>query len=176
MSTGYTREQLSELSRQIYENVPPEMTAADLKGAAKAIDISMAATDTGILLRLGFKRGEVIDFFLNCAVTLELVLGLHAARERQGWWLGERVDPHISQLELPSPEDLAGALDVISLRTASEPKGVMIAFSGGATVFQFNMRRKLLEAVLGTIALANDRACWWDDTMALIPNDGSKLQ
>jgi hypothetical protein len=176
MTTGYTREQLAELAQQIYDNVPPEMTAADKKGAAKVLDASMAATDLGILLRLGFKRNTTADFFLNCAVMIEFVLGLHAAGETQGWWLREYDGERGFKLDPPPPEDLPLALQIISLRTGSEPKGLMIAFRNGPEVLHLYMRRKTAEEVLAAIAQANDRARWWDDNFALIPNDGSKLQ
>jgi len=175
MATGYTREQLAELAQQIYENVPPEMTAADKKAAAKVLDASMAATDLGILLRLGFKRQTTVDFFLNCALMIELVLGIHAAGEAQGW-LKEHKDERGFKLGPPTPEDLPGALQIISLRTASEPEGLMIAFRNGPEVLQLYMRRKTAEEVLAAIAQANDRARWWDSAMALIPNDGTVLQ
>jgi hypothetical protein len=176
MTTGYTREQLAALSQQIYENVPPEMTAADKEAAAKVLDASVAATDLGILLRLGFKRQTTVDFFLNCAVMIELVLGLHAAGETHGWWLKEYDDERGLRLGPPTPEDLPGALQVISLRTASEPEGLMVAFRNGPEVLQLYMRGNTAEEVLVGIAQANDRARWWDDNFALIPNDGTKLQ
>jgi hypothetical protein len=67
-------------------------------------------------------------------------------------------------------------MNVISLRTASEPAGVVVAFSDGAADFLFHLPRKIVEELLAAINQANDRARWYDVAMALIPNDGSKLQ
>jgi hypothetical protein len=176
MTTGYTREQLAELARQLYENAPPEMTSADKNKAAKVLDASMAATDIGILLRLGFKKAATIDFFLNCAVMVELVQGLHAAGEAHGWWRHEYNDKPGFKLDPPTPDDLPLALQIISLRTASEPNGLLIAFRDGLEVLRLYMRRKTAGEMLAAIAQANKRAQWWDDDFALIPNDGTKLQ
>jgi hypothetical protein len=176
MTTGYTREQLAELSLQIYESAPLEVTKADRKLSPKALDASMSGTEMGILLRLGFKRGEERDFFLNCAVMLKLVFELYGAGETHGWWLKEYNDVPGFNLEAPTPSDLDTAANVISLRTDTDPKGVLIAFRIGLTIVPFYMRRKLVEEVLSAIHHANDRAEWWDDSMALIPNDGTRLQ
>jgi hypothetical protein len=176
VTTGYTREQLAELAQQLYDTAPPEITEADRKDAAKVLDASMAATDLGILLRLGFKNATTVDFFLNCAVMVELVQGLHAAGEAHGWWRHEYNDKSGFKLPSPTPDDLPLALQIISLRTASEPKGLLIGFRNGLEVLGLYMRRKMATEVLGAIARANDRAQWWDDNFSLIPNDGTKLQ
>jgi hypothetical protein len=176
MAPAYTREQLAALSQDLYENAPPEITAADKKTAPKVLDASMAATDLGILLRLGFKGNATLDIFLNCAVMIELVLGLHAAGETQGWWLKEYNDEVGFKLDSPTPDDLPLALQVISLRTTSDPKGLMIAFRNGPEPLRLYMPRKTAEEILAAIVQANDRARCWDDAMALVPNDGTKLQ
>jgi hypothetical protein len=173
MTTGYSREQLAELYRQIYESAPLEVTNADRKLAPKVLDTSMAATELGVLLRLGFKRGEERDFFLNCAVLIEFAFALYGAGETYGWWLKEYDDPAGFSLEAPTPSDLGTAANVISLRTDFNAKGVLVAFRIGLAIVPFYMCRKLVEEILGTIQHVNDRARWWDESMALIPNDGT---
>jgi phage gp46-like protein len=176
VSTGYTREQLFELTRQIHENLPPEITEADFKGAAKVKELSMAGTDVGVLLRLGFGRGKILDVFLNCAVALELVVGLYAAGQTNGWWTQEYTDRPPFALETPTREDIATSLDVASLRTTSDARGVLIALGSGGTALQVYMPRKVIVDVLAAIQQAADRAGWWDDKMNLRAMDGEKLQ
>lgn len=65
---------------------PPEQSAEQLETAAVASDVVMAGTECGSLLRMGFEHSHTHDVFLNCAVVLELVIGLYGAAQEQNWW------------------------------------------------------------------------------------------
>ena len=136
----------------------------------------MAGTDPGVLVRLGFKNGDALDFFLNCVVALDLVYGLYEAGQTHGWWNKEPAWEVKHELEQPTRDDLATALNVISLRTDSDPKGLLVSFSSGPTVFQFSMPKKVAAEILAQIQTAAERARWWDSELKLIPAGGEKLQ
>jgi hypothetical protein len=176
MTTGYTRDQLADLLLLFHEHVPPEITEADFKAPAKVKDISMAGTEFGVLIRMGTKEGKDLDFFLNCVVTLELVVCLYAAGVTYSWWTKKHTDPVGFKIPPPSREDLDQALGVVSFRIGTRSAGVIITFNGGPIAYQFYMRRKVVADVLTGLQHAADVAGWWDEKMELIPVNRERLQ
>ena len=176
MATGYTREQIRNLEILIDNNVPPEQSEKQLASAPIATDVVMAGTELGALIRIGFEHGDSHDFFINCAVVLELVIGLYGAAQEQNWWaVGEQPEAFEPELESPSVEDLANAFKVLSLRTDSIPEGALISFNSGRTVVQFFMPKSIAHYVLAGMQSASECAGWWNEDMQLIPIDGVTL-
>ena len=177
MSTGYTREQIHQLEILLDQNVPPEQSIEHLDTAPIATDVVMAGTAIGALFKIGFEHGETKEFFLNCLVALELVIGLHGATIEESWWgVTEQPGAFEPELSPPKENDLDNALRVLSLRTDSTPYGALICFSTGRTVTQFFMPKAIAHYVLAGLASASERAGWWNDEMQLIPSDHEKLQ
>lgn len=177
MSTGYTREQLHQLEILIDQNAPPEQSAEQLYTAAIASDVVMAGTELGALVRIGFEHGASHDFFLNCAVVLEFVIGLVGAAQEQSWWgVADQPGAFEPELQAPTERDLDNALKVLSLRTDSSPEGALISFSTGRTMSQFYMPKNIAHYVIAGLHSAAERVGWWDDEMRLIPSDHKKLQ
>lgn len=174
MSIGYTREQIHQLDILLDNNVPPEQSPEQLETAVVVSEVVMAGTELGVLVRVGFGHGETRDYFLNCAVVLELVIGLVGASNEQNWWgVGEQP-----QFEPELPEVPRSAHDnawrVLSLRTDSTPDGALISFSTGRTVSQFFMFKNIAHYVVGGLISAAERVGYWDDEMRLIPAHGER--
>ena len=66
------------------------------------------------------------------------------------------------------PEDLEGALHVVSIATASEPNGLLVRFAGGET-FTFYLPRKFAAEVATMLKGIGDKATWWDKDFVLLP-------
>jgi hypothetical protein len=176
MTTGYTREQLAQLAREMDAAAPMPVTAEALRDAQAVIDITMAGTELGILLRLATKGDDFTDIFLNCVIVLELVFCIIAAKEAQGWkWMGDR---HMTELKVTSPTeaDLPTCWPVKSFRLGSGALGATFVVTDGRTDRRFYIRRKLLAVLLAGIAHASERGGWWGDSMELRPNDGTRRQ
>ena len=176
MTTAYSRAELDALEAQMMSAAPAEMKAKDLKRAPVAQDVAMAGTNAGALIRLAFKNGKQQDFFLNCVVATELMVGLYDAGEKHGWWGDGEPERAPNGLALPVEADLHKSLTAVSLRTSSSADGSLIAFTvGRGSLGLFMPKAIAMETMIG-IKQTGDTAGWWAEDMTLIPNDGGGLQ
>ena len=122
-----------------------------------------------MLLRLSLKdRAKPQTFFLNCVVALELMFGINRAAMEGNWWEA----PETSEAK-PLPDlqrdDLEGSHSIISLLTASEPKGLFVIFSDGAKTFPLYIPRRFAADLIAVINDIGETAQWWDQNFQLLP-------
>jgi hypothetical protein len=174
MTTAYSREQLAALSREMDANAPPDLTRDDLMAAKTITRARFEATELGVVLWLAAGSGKAVQLFLNPALLVELLYCIDVASEANGWQLTKQNPPLLHSID--EPLALSAAVRVSSLRLGSEAKGAVLAVTDGKTISRYYLPLQLIASIFGTVGLANKTVGWWDDDMALIPNDGTKLQ
>jgi hypothetical protein len=175
MTTGYTREELHTLRQMIEQHLPPEMGRSDKKAAERVTGVGVAGMDLGVLLRLGLKKTQKF-VFLNCALVLELVVGIYAAGQLAGWWNFETKAREQYRLAPPADGDAADSFKPLSIRTLSDYDGLLVALADETKTVRFFLSKEVATETLSTIQAGADRLRYWDGKMDLIPARAERLQ
>ena len=177
MGSGYTRDQLAQLWREVEENVPPLPTDADKKDAPRVVAMRAAGTDLGIVFNFEFKNGDTLVMLFNVVIAKEFAGAINSASQAFGWHKKGMVPAPSEHLKQPTPDDLPSALQVSSLSTYGIPSGILVNLympqygeSGATMVFHFP-RQAALE-VLTYVIRAAEVANWWTPgDFEIIPAD-----
>lgn len=171
MATGYSREQLIELERELDENTPTIPTNSDKLKAPRVAALKAAGTDVGILFAFQLKGGTLLHVFLNCVVAKEFAAAVNLGDQAYQWrQRGLKPAPNGS-VPNPLPDDLSTALNVLAFSTYSAPAGILanIYLPEGDTMLLFFPVGAALE-IRACIATAGMSGKWWDSaTFELIP-------
>jgi hypothetical protein len=174
MATGYTREQLDELWREMEEHIPPIPTRADKREAPTVTALTAAGTEHGILFNFGFNSDRSQMMLFNCHAAMEFSRALNEAA-RAYKWDRQRLGPLPSgRLVNPAPDDLGAAIPVTSLSTSSTAKGVLVNFfmpdyKGSATTVVVFFPPIAAWQVGANVLYAGNNGEWWGPDLELIP-------
>ncbi|HEX4484743.1 MAG TPA: hypothetical protein VH088_00655, partial [Terriglobales bacterium] len=109
MATGYSQDQL-DLMDDVLEAAAPQVPGPeDRKRAYTVSAMKVSGTDLGVLLNLGFRKGESLLVMLNCVVSRELIISLTLGSLVHGWHLRGAGVACADHLQDPSPDHLSTA-------------------------------------------------------------------
>ena len=178
MTTGYTRAELKALKSAMLQHAPRLATSADLNRTPRIAAVTMAASEGAMVFIFKVQKGDLIQVHMNVVVVAELFIGINAAGENGGWWTSKLAYQRAPSMRIPTSEDAETSADVISLTTSAAGKDMLVNLAGELSreTFMIKLSREVAGEIFVGIEMAAEKFGWWDDTMALIPNDGTKLQ
>jgi hypothetical protein len=169
MTTRYTQTELTALERMMLDRAPATPTAVDFEVAPSATGMTMAASDSGLLINLRFKVEQELLFYLNCVVALELMWGIYRAAIPNGWWKTEPEKVPASGIRIPTTDDFKTSLRVVALTTAADQDGILVNVSDGNASFIFYLPRPIAARIFLGINKAGGAADWWNESLVLKP-------
>ena len=176
MATAYTRDELEKQRKTLFDLAPKIPTEKDLARAPRINAITMAGSDAGILLRLGFRKPKEVTFFINCLICQYLYAAINDAAVEGGWSKSGAHYQRDEVLSVPTTNDVNSALNVSSITTTAAPSGILVNFGGaGESLLTYTPEVIALELRAG-IKLAANQTGWWGKDFVLLASDGTQFK
>ena len=175
MTLPFTKQQLDNMRRRMLRKAPEPLTIEDVGKAGVVAALTAATTEIGLLVKFQMLDHSTAFRLLSPVVAQQLFIGINQTAEDGNWWampLQYQRDP---DLTLPTPEDLPGAAEVISLTTASAGPVMVVQFvreAGQRELLQLNRAlagELFLYIQMGVlyIQMGAEAIGWWDETFKL---------